>query len=124
MTLTKCPECRHEVSREAKSCPRCAHPIKPATRPHTLTLGVLLLVVLLFAGFSTNFARTTMSQDLYAGAAMACVRESIPGLLVDAFTGTTTTDLMGQCTPTWFRAIRYGLPTADAAGIAESLMGR
>lgn len=125
MSLIKCPECQHEVSGEAESCPQCAHPMKPpAARPQTLLLGALLLVVIVFAGFSTNFARATMSQNLYAGAAMACVRESIPGLLIDAFAGTTTTDLMGQCTPTWFRAIRYGLPTANAAGIAESLLGR
>lgn len=38
MALIECPECAHQVSRQAVACPSCGHPIRPpqASPPRTV----------------------------------------------------------------------------------------
>lgn len=31
MALTPCPECEHQISESARSCPNCGHPLKQPT---------------------------------------------------------------------------------------------
>lgn len=120
MTLTKCPECQHEVSPDAKSCPQCAHPIKPpAVRRQTLLLFALLLVVLSFGGFSTTFARRTMPESMYQQIALACAVEKLPQLALFALSGADVdTDAMAaDCLPTWAKAMIYSGKTGSFPGV-------
>ena len=119
MTLTKCPECQHEVSPDAKSCPQCAHPIKPpAVRRQTLLLFALLLVVLSFGGFSTTFARRTMPESMYQQIALACAVEKLPQLALLALSGADVDAeaMAAECLPTWAKAMIYSGKTGSIPG--------
>lgn len=121
MTLIECPACSHNVATDAKSCPNCGKPLKtPALRISTAIWLVGLLAALIVASFSRNFAEHTMSRSLYLGTALACARSALPGLFVDAFSGTETVNLERDCAPTWFRAFRFGMPSADPDRIAQT----
>lgn len=79
MPLTKCPECSHEVSDKASSCPNCGHPLQaaivqpPANLPPRIKppakqddaasrLALGILVLLLFCG-ATWWAVDYFSSD-------------------------------------------------------------
>ena len=119
MTLTKCPECQHEVSPDAKSCPQCAHPIKPpAVRRQTLLLFALLLVVLSFGGFSTTFARRTMPESMYQQIALACAVGKLPQFTLLALSGADVDAeaMAAECLPTWAKAMIYCGKTGSIPG--------
>ena len=125
MTLTKCPECQHEVSPKAKSCPQCAHPIKPpAVRRQTLLLFALLLVVLSFGGFSTTFARRTMPESMYQQIALACAVEKLPQLALLALSGADVDAeaMAAECLPTWAKAMIYSGKTGSIPGAGGGLV--
>lgn len=78
-----------------------------------LFLLFLLLLVSAVASVNQNFAAHTMPRSLYTGTALACFADIAPGMIALALAGIENVDIQGQCGPTWFRAVRYGFPTAD-----------
>ena len=40
--LTKCKDCKHEISKKAKSCPSCGSPQKGRTHPVTKLLAIII----------------------------------------------------------------------------------
>lgn len=52
MALTKCPECRGQVSEQASACPHCGYPMANVSRRSRAVLGVAVgaLLALVIAG--------------------------------------------------------------------------
>ena len=64
MALTKCHECGHEVSTQAKACPTCGAPVK---KPSGARLGLFLLAVLGVLSFIGLATRDRSTSDLPSG---------------------------------------------------------
>jgi Flp pilus assembly protein TadB len=47
--LIDCPDCNHQISEKAKSCPKCGRPITAKDRPHKKMTSGRLISILLFA---------------------------------------------------------------------------
>lgn len=54
MALKKCKDCGSEVSKKAKSCPKCGSPQKPSTSKFTWVVGGLFAIVVLNMVFSSG----------------------------------------------------------------------
>jgi len=118
MTQVLCPQCGRHVDKDAKRCPHCGKKKQPFPVRLAIVLG-LLLVVLLVAGFSGTVARYTMPRDIHAGTARACVAEVMPTLLDEAMPGFDWSSVAGRCRPTWYKALRYGLPSITDDSLSE-----
>jgi uncharacterized OB-fold protein len=46
MSLTKCPECGHEVSKKARTCPSCGHRKKQFLDGCGTVIVILILVII------------------------------------------------------------------------------
>lgn len=57
MALTNCPECQHQVSKDADACPNCGHPIKAAAQKQAkrATAGCASVVLIIFAAATIYF---------------------------------------------------------------------
>jgi hypothetical protein len=64
MALTKCHECRHVVSTQAKACPTCG---AQAKKPSGARLGLFLLAVLGVFGLIGLTTRDRATSDLQSG---------------------------------------------------------
>ena len=64
MALTKCHECGHEVSTQAKACPTCGAPVK---KPSGARLGLFLLAVLGVLSLIGLATRDRSTSDLPLG---------------------------------------------------------
>lgn len=47
MALSKCPQCEHEVSANAYTCPSCGHPLKMSPGARALQAGCGCLAVII-----------------------------------------------------------------------------
>jgi len=52
MAITECPECKNEVSSEAKTCPKCGFRIKKF--PFGMVIGILIALVTAFLLFGAS----------------------------------------------------------------------
>ena len=111
MTLVICPQCRRHVEDNVTRCPHCGR-TKPFPYRPVIFAGILL-VILIVAMLSGTIAKYTMPVRLRAGTAKACVRAMMPTLLAEALPGSDWSSVGGQCTPTWYKAIKYGFPSSD-----------
>jgi hypothetical protein len=115
MTQILCPQCGRHVEAGVKRCPHCGR-----TKPfpyRLLAIVGLLLAVLVAASFSGAVAERTMSRDLYAGTAKACVGDVTPSLLDDASPDFDWSGVRGRCRPTWYKAMKYGFPSVAGDSI-------
>lgn len=52
MALTKCPECKKEISSKAKACPNCGYEMKSKGGGCLWTIGMAIAIFILFSIFS------------------------------------------------------------------------
>jgi hypothetical protein len=109
MTEVLCPQCGRHVEAGVKRCPHCGR-TKPFPYRLLAVIG-LLLAALVLASLSRTVARYTMSRDMYAGTARACVGDLTPSLLEEAAPDFDWSEVRGRCRPTWYKAMKYGFPS-------------
>lgn len=64
MALAKCPSCNHDVSREAKTCPQCGHPLSFRREPSaTRGWGGMIIAMLIGAAALTVLASPVIAQE-------------------------------------------------------------
>lgn len=63
MALMKCPECGKEVSKDAKMCPQCGHPIKVERPKKKHGCLIAILSVIIFFGIIGGVIVGTLGQN-------------------------------------------------------------
>ena len=67
MALVNCPECEHQVSDKASSCPNCGHPIKKVSKLSTPMIpgralnAIQVILAILMKIFLVNIYRVQKS---------------------------------------------------------------
>ena len=79
---------------------------------------VVLVPLLFFAAFSTNFARSTMPETMMARLVMACAADKLPELATLALAGVDVDAeaMAAECLPTWAKAAIYAGKTGSIPG--------